>query len=120
MGEQALKQDSNLEGLLIDLPRKGRSLLSHVDNLNYGITQIKGYSGTDPVIGCFRMRSLGTREILHQVLPREHAEKLKQEYGNRFEYFTLNKLVQKREDIEKGKYKVREGLIVGLNPAYSH
>lgn len=113
------EKELDSRGTLIDLPIQRFSLLSHVDNIDYAIEQIEAYCGHNPVVGYFKMRSLGTKEILHQVLPKEVAENMKREDEN-FDYITLDKLLERKREIEVGKYKLHEGLIVGLNQAHPH
>jgi len=82
MAPKVIEKELDPRRILIDLPIKRFSLLSHLDNINYVIEQIKGHSGDKPVVGYFRMRSLGTKETLHQLLPQDSAENLKKEDEN--------------------------------------
>ncbi len=93
----------------VDLPMKRFSVLSHQKNIDFAIEQIKRYAGD--VIGYFRMRGLGTRETLHQVLTNEAAERLKHQ-NPEFDYVTLDDLLRKRKDISEGKYVLDNGLII--------
>lgn len=114
----------DLEGKLdfgrvrIELPINGVSLLSHLENINYAIEQIRAYIGNHPVVGYFKMRCLGTKEILHQVVPKEIAETMKIEDKN-FNYVTIEQLLKRKKEIEAGKYQLTNGLIIGLDPCYS-
>ena len=114
------EEDSNsTEGVMLDLPVKRSSLLSHTDNINYVLEQIQTYTGDNPVVGYFIRRAVGVREKFHQILPQEVAEAIKNE-DKSFAYITLDKLLERKEEIGKGKYKMQDGLIVALNASYSH
>jgi len=105
----------------IDLPIGGFSALSHLKNIVYCIQEIKDNSKRmcDPVVGYYRESStMGTRHILHRVLPKESAEELKRTHEG-FDYVALYQLLSRKTEIESGKYKIRSGLIIGLNPSYS-
>ena len=104
----------------IELPIKRFSVLSHVENIKYCIRQIKECSknGSKPVVGYVLERGWGTKEALYRILPQKKAEELKKT-NPRFNYFTLGDLVREKKYIEQGKYNIRNGLIIGLNPSYS-
>ena len=104
------------EKVMLDLPVKRFSLLSHADNISYVLEQIQAYAGDNPVVGYFMRRALGVRERFHQILPQEVAEGIKKE-DKSFEYITLDKLLERRMEIESGKYKMRDGLVIALNPS---
>ena len=105
------------EKVMLDLPIKRSSLLSHLDNMDYTLEQIQAYDGDKPVVGYFMRRALGVRERFHQILPQEVAEGLKKE-DKSFAYITLDKLLERRREIEAGKYKMQDGLVIALNPSY--
>ena len=110
---------TNEEHIILDLPIKGSSLLSHLKNINYTVKQLQTYS-ENYVIGYFTMRSMGNKEILHQILPETSAKKLKSE-DNHFDYITLDELLKRQDEMNNGKYRLNnKGLIMGLNPAYTH
>lgn len=120
--EKSIKQKTNQRTILLDLPIKKSSLLSHLSNIEHCIEQIKNYSGSSNnlVVGYNIMRStMGTKEILHKILPKEKAEVLKKDNRN-FDYFTLDDLLEEKKAYKEGKYKVNEdGYFVGLNPSYA-
>ena len=49
--------------VMLDLPIKRSSLLSHADNIDYALEQIQAYDGDNPVVGYFMRRLLGVSEI---------------------------------------------------------
>lgn len=116
-----LKQKIRSESVRIDLPIKRFSALSHMDNINYCMGQIRNYSGngSNPVVGYVLERGWGTREALHRILPKKDAEDLKKSKP-KFDYITLEDFLKEKTDIEKGKYIVRKGLIINYNPSYTH
>lgn len=105
------------KSVMLELPAKRFSLLSHAKNIDYILEQISVYAGNNPVVGYFMRRALGVREKSHQILPQELAETIKKE-DKSFAYITLDKLLERKEEIEKGKYKTRDGLIIALDPSY--
>lgn len=119
MKSKRLEKKLESERIPIDLPIKRFSLLSHLDNITYAIEQLKAYSSGNYVIGYFMMRCFGTKETLHQLVPQEVAETIKKEDKN-FDYVTIDKLLTRKGEIEAGRYKLKEGLIIGLDPCYSH
>ncbi len=116
-----LKQKLRSESVRIDLPIKRFSALSHLDNIDYCIEQIKNCSGngSNSVVGYILEMGWGTREALHRILPKKDAEDLKKS-NSRFDYITLEDFLKEKVDIEKGKYIVRKGLIINYNPFYTH
>lgn len=89
---------------------------AHVKNIEYAIKLLRMCARRirNPVIGYYLMRSLGTVEIGHRVLPQRDAERLRREKDN-FAYETLDNLLREKSDIERGVYKLHKGLIVGLS-----
>jgi len=119
MTRKNFKKELDLESISLDLPIKGFSLLSYIENINYTVTQLQAYP-ENYVVGYFTMRSIGSKEILHQILPEIFAKKLKNE-DSHFDYITLGELLKKQNEVNNGKYNVNnKGLIIGLNPAHSH
>ena len=116
-----LRQKEEPKRFPIDLPIKRSSACCHIDNMDYCIRQLSGYSTQidDPVVGYILTRGWGAREAHYTILSKENAECLKKTHPQ-FDYITLDDFVRKREEIEKGKYIVHNGLIVDLNPSYSH
>ena len=116
---QTLKQRLLMERIPIDLPVKRFSLLSHLRNIDYGIEQLKLH-GNEYVIGYRLVRGWGTREMFHELIPLRQAKELEQS-DKMYRYETLDILLDEKNDIKKGKYKLNEsGLIMSLNPAYSN
>ena len=115
-----LEQKINSSNIPIELPMKRFSVLSHIDNIDYCLKQLNIYSRNgNYVIGYWLQKSaMGTMEILYGILPLEKADDLQREHPKNFEYFTLDKLLEEKKDYESGKYKVRDGHFVGLNPSY--
>lgn len=117
----ALKKPRKLEKSTIDVkwPIEGWTF-SHVRNIEYAIDLLKKSSATvhNPVIGYYLVRGWGTRDMYHQIIPKEEAERLKKEAGD-FRYETLESLLKEMSEIKKHKYRIEKGLIVGLNPSYS-
>ena len=114
---KSLQQKSYRESVPIELPIKRFSALSHLDNIDYCIEQIRNYSGNGStlVVGYILERVCGTREAHHKVLLKKSAEELKK-INPRFDYFTLEDFLKEKTDIENGKYIIRNGLIINFNP----
>ena len=55
----------------------------------------------------------------HRILPQEVAESIVRE-DKSFAYVTLDRLLKRKKEIASGKYKMRNGLVVALNPSYAH
>jgi len=72
---QALEKKLDDGRIIIDLPMKEWSVLSHVANIDYGIRRLKRHHNS--VIGYFLVSGWGTRESLHQIVPRRIAETMK-------------------------------------------
>lgn len=117
-----LEQKLSSDGIILELPNKRFSVLSRLDNIKYCIEKIGEYSinGSKTVIGYYLQRSaMGTKETLHRILSHDRAEELKKETGGSFNYFTLTNLLKEKKAYQEGKYTVRDGHFVGLNPAYA-
>ena len=116
--KKTLNQYSSLERISIDLPVKRFSLKSHLKNIDYGIELLRTY-GNEYVIGYRLMRGWGTREKFHEIILLGQAEELRKS-DERYKYATLDSLLEKKEEIREGKYKLsNNGLIIGLDPCYS-
>ena len=95
---------------------------AHQRNIEYVIEQLNIHSDDvpNPVVLYWIQRSTrGNREIGYQIVSREKAEEIRRKNPNRFDYYTLDYLLRKIDEIKEGKYKIEGGLIVGLNPSYS-
>jgi len=115
-----LGQKTDSEYVELNLPRQNWSTLSHKDNIDYCIRELRKASGTGhkKVIGYTIKRGWGTRESNHMIISKSYAE-TQRKNRKRFDYFTLQDLLQEKESIKQGKYKMDKGLIIGLNPGYS-
>lgn len=100
----------------IELPVKQFSETSHLKNIEYCIKKIEEHSKNCniPVIGYHILRALGTRHIDHKIIPKNTAEELKKD-NQQFDYITLDDLLKVKKEIDKGKYKLHNGLIIGYN-----
>jgi hypothetical protein len=98
--------------LVVDLPRKEWSLLSHVKNIEYVIEKLEGCRG-GMVVGCRIIRGFGNKEDNYEFLSHEEAKRLAEE-NKRFRFYTLKKLVDERQAYVEGRYKVKDGHFVGL------
>jgi hypothetical protein len=110
----------HLEDIVLELPVRIFGF-SHLKNIEFSINQLRKYAQkakTQAVIGYNLVRGLGTREVDYRILTKERADELKRLYHNRFEYVTSEDLTRKMKEIEKGKYLVKNGLIIDLNPKY--
>jgi len=105
----------------IHLPIPRFSELSHFKNIEYCIKQLKLYSDeSNLVIGFWKARLQGIRHRDHMVIPKNEAERLRKE-DSAFDYRTLDEFLQRKYDIENGKYrmsKLNKGLVIGLNLNY--
>lgn len=100
----------------IDLPIKRCSLLSHTANIDFGIQTLSERPGY--VIGYRMVRGWETREMFHEVVPESVAESFSGRSPD-YRYSTLDDLLLRKEEIEKGKFKVRNGMVVGVGSSYS-
>lgn len=93
--------------------------LSNVRNIEYCIGQLGSHFSkiNNPVVGYYVETGWGRREVCFSVLPKEKAEELKSQDSD-YRYRTLDDLLKKIKEVERGKYKVHNSLIVGLNPSY--
>jgi hypothetical protein len=78
------------EKIMLELPMRMFSLLSHSDNIKYALEQLQN---NDKVIGFYKRRMLGVRERFHHIIRLEDAEKIK-ELDDSFDYITLDKIVE--------------------------
>ena len=115
--------EKGLESLVfpINLPKDRRFLFSHIENIEYCIKQLRRFASKirNPVVGYISARSLSTIEIDHAVMPQELAERWRRGQDLKFEYVTIREFLEKKTNIDKGKYIVENGQILGLNPTYS-
>lgn len=121
-----LNDKSDLEkkvGIPINLPLPFG--LSHKHNIAYCIKKLAEYSKktADSLVIGYRIITTGwgSREQLFRILRQEYAEIIEEEArkkGRVFEYVTLGELLTYQGDIKEGKYKIENGLIIGLNPLY--
>ena len=93
----------------LSLPHPAFGLMSHVDNLNYALKRLEHYSSSS-VITYHLMRSLGTREIDHCVVEPTDAP-----VQYTFRKVTQQDICDRLCQIESGKFRVDDGLIVGLS-----
>lgn len=105
--------------VMLDIPVRRCSELSHTKNINYCIDQIKAHGGGDAVVVSFLVErtALGTWHNYHRLLSKETAEKRRTE-DHRFQYRTLEDFANMLREIELGRYVVEGGQIVGLSPEY--
>lgn len=75
----------------LELPVKIFSLLSHTDNIQYGLDILRDCG--DSVIGFYKRRTTGVRERYHHIIDLEEAEKIK-ELDDSFDYITLDEIVE--------------------------
>jgi len=116
-----LENKSDLEKKIdipIDLPLPFG--LSHKRNILYCIEKLAEYSKKteDTLVIGYRILTTGwgSREQLFRILPQGDAEKIKEgsrKKGRVFEYITYNELIAYQRDIDKGKYKLEKGRIIG-------
>jgi len=113
--QQNLNDKLNSDGISIALPIGHLSMLSNIDNINYALDIIKEYSNKNmPVVGFDVIRSLGVRERNYRLFSQKRAKEFKKE-NPFFDYVTRKTILVRKKDIEKGKYKINNGIIVGIN-----
>lgn len=115
----ATEEEQSLENIAVEWPVKGWTF-AHVKNVEYALELLRKCARItrNPVVGFFLMRGFGTRDMYHRVLSKSEAERLRGE-DDSFAYETIHSLLKAKNDIEHGVYRVRNGLIVGLNPDYT-
>lgn len=101
------------EKIMLNLPIKMFSLLTHVENIEYVLKEIESYSIDKPVVGYYLRKCLSVRQKYHQLMPQEVAESIKKE-DRTFNYITLDKLLERKKEIAEGKYKTQNGLVIGF------
>ena len=108
------RNQPNLVNVTLDLPRRRFSVLSHLDNIDYCIEKIESHPSTDGsryVVGYNRERALGTRQVDYRLLSEQYAQRVKIQNPN-FDYITLDDLLKMKEEINRGRYKIRNGLVI--------
>ena len=76
------------EKIMLNLPIKMFSLLTHVENIEYVLKEIESYSIDKPVVGYYLRKCLTMKEKYHQFMPQEVAESIKKE-DRTFDYIVL-------------------------------
>jgi hypothetical protein len=105
-------------GIPVDLPIRKVSVIAHVKNLDYCISELSKYHDSEWVLGYVSQKSIGTIEVNHRVLPKTRAEELKSE-RTFFKYYTLDTLLQRQAMIQEGNLKVDDnGLVLGFSEGY--
>ena len=105
-------------GIPVDLPIREVSVIAHVKNLDYCISELGKYPDPEHVLGYVSQKSIGSIEVNHRILPKTRAEELKSE-RTFFKYYTLDALLQRQAMIQEGNLKVDEsGLILGFSEEY--
>ena len=90
-------------------------------NIEYAVGQLNVHSEDipDPVILYWIQRNTwGNREMGYQIVSKEKAEESRRKDPNRFDYYTLDYLLRKINEIKEGSYVVEDGLILGPNLNY--
>jgi len=110
-------QNSATQSIPLKLPRRSWSLQSHTKNIDYSIEQLRQY-GINRVIGYYLIKGSGVRETDHKLIPLDVAKELEKS-SSRFQYVTLNTLLENKKHIESGRYKINEdGSILGFSDSY--
>ena len=58
------------------------------------------------------------QEEIQNKIKTEIDQSIKKE-DKSYAYSTLNRLLERKEEIASGKYKMKDGLVVALNPSYT-
>lgn len=104
----------------IKIPRL-RFVFARIENIIYGIRELEKHRKAIPegVIGWDYIRCFGLMPDNYRIMPLRTAEETKQDKKERFDYITLDVLLEEKEEIEKAqrgeqsRYKVRNGLVIG-------
>ncbi len=118
---KTLNKKLNLKSIPLELPQKRFEAIEHLDNIEYCIEQIKRYSKdwNNYVIGYDILRTaMGTTYTAYRLLSERKAEELRKIAPTQFRYKNLDELLRRKGEIGKGKYKLKEGHIIGLSDSY--
>ena len=100
-----------LEETVLVLPKPRFSEFGHLDNIRYCIEILQQNTGS--VIFYRIERGLRTTHRDHKCLP-EYLAGIEND-PNRFDYHTLGEFEKRLKEIEEGKYKLYNGLIIGFS-----
>ena len=108
-------------GLAVDLPIKGSSILSSSQNMDYAIADIKRYQEShqrEVAVSYKLVRGFGVREKYHKLFFKDVAKQRKKDKIDDG-YVTLDMLLERKKEIEEGKFKSGGDKIIGLNTCCS-
>lgn len=109
-------------GIPVDLPIKGHPILSDSQNINHALTEIMRYQKLyqkQVAISYKLFRGLGVREKFYKLFFQDVAMQRKKDKVDDG-YITLDILLERKTEIEEGKFKIEGTRIVGLNQVYLH
>ena len=112
--------NNGYEPFELDLPKKGWNCRSHVANLEYCIDQLSERQSIQDqklVIGYYLGRGPGIKQMFHEIISEDEVI-IRQGGRIKYQYLTLDDLLQRKKEIEEGIFEIKDGSILGFTEKY--